>query len=346
MERVRIGVMSAANIGRKVVIPSILTAANAELAAIASTSDAGERFLRETALTTHDGRPLREAMRLHSSYADLLADPDVDAVYIPLPNHLHAEWSKRAADAGKHVLCEKPAAIDAGETVDMIDHCTARGVVWMEAFMYRFHPQWEIVRRLVGEGAIGELRAVVAVFTFTVRDPKNIRRVPEYGGGSLYDVGAYCVSVSRWMFGGPPVSVMGTSARSPEGVDEEFRGLLDFGAGRSALILSSLSQPYRHHVRLLGTEGDITVPEAFVVRSDGVRVIRTDAAGNDEVHTAAGADEYRLEVEDFADCVRTGRAPQVVSHADTIANMRTIDALYESAREGTAVPLDHPSRSD
>ena len=339
MDRVRIGVVSAANIGRKVVIPSILTAANAELVALASTSDAGERFLHETTLTTRHGRPLREAVRLHTSYADLLADPDVDAVYIPLPNHLHAEWSKRAADAGKHVLCEKPAALDAAETTDMIDHCTARGVVWMEAFMYRFHPQWETVRRLVREGAVGELRSVVAVFTFTVRDPANIRRVPEYGGGSLYDVGAYCVNVSRWMFGRSPVSVSGTSHRSPEGVDEEFRGLLDFGSGASALILSSLSQPYRHHVRLLGTEGDVTVPQAFVLRSDEVSVIRTHADGRDEVVPVTGADEYRLEVEDFADCVLHARAPEVVSHADTLANMRTIDALYASARDGSAVRL-------
>ena len=340
MERVRIGVVSAANIGRRVVIPSILRARNAELVAIASSSDGGERFLRETELETGDGRPLRDAVRLHAGYADLLADPDVDAVYIPLPNHLHAEWSKRAADAGKHVLCEKPAALDAAETADMIDHCTAAGVVWMEAFMYRFHPQWRTVRRLLDEGVIGELRSVIAVFTFTVRDPKNVRRVPEYGGGSLYDVGAYCVNVSRWMFGRPPVSVSGSSLRSAEGVDEDFRGVLDFGGGGSALILSSLSQPYRHHVRLLGTDGDITVPRAFVVRPDEeVSVIHTDADGRDEAHAVEAADEYRLEVEDFADCVRSGRAPAVVSHEDTLANMRTIDALHASAASGAAVRL-------
>jgi predicted dehydrogenase len=341
VEHVRVGVMSAANIGRKVVIPSILRARNAELVALASTSDAGDRFLRETRLKTRDGRPLRDAVRLHGSYADLLADSDVDAVYIPLPNHLHADWSKRAADAGKHVLCEKPAALNAAETADMIDHCDGRGVVWMEAFMYRFHPQWRTVRRLIDAGAIGDLRAVVAVFTFTVRNPANIRRVPEYGGGSLYDVGAYCVNVSRWMFGRAPVSVSGSSVRSAEGVDEEFRGLLDFGGGGSALILSSLSQPYRHHVRLLGTEGEVAIPRAFVLRPDEpVTVIHTDADGQAEAHAVEAEDEYRLEVEDFADCVLAGRAPQVVSHADTLANMRTIDALYASAASGTAVALE------
>jgi D-xylose 1-dehydrogenase (NADP+, D-xylono-1,5-lactone-forming) len=341
VDRVRIGVVGAANIGRKVVIPAILRARNAELVALASSSDAGARFLRDTGLAAADGRPLRDAVRLHRAYAGLLADPDVDAVYIPLPNHLHAEWSARAADAGKHVLCEKPAALDAAQTAAMIDHCTSRGVVWMEAFMYRFHPQWQIVRRLLDEGAIGELRAVVAVFTFTVRDPGNVRRVPEYGGGSLYDVGSYCVNVSRWMFGRPPVSVSGSSVRSPEGVDEEFRGLLDFGAGGSALILSSLSQPYRHHVRLLGSEGDITVPRAFVLRPDDeVRVIHADADGREQAHPVAAADEYRLEIEDFADCVLRGRAPEVVSHVDTLANMRTIDALHASAAAGAAVALE------
>ena len=335
MDHVRIGVMGAANIGRRVVIPSILRARNAELVALASSSDAGERFLGETDLQTRAGRSLREAVRLHRSYADLLADPDVDAVYIPLPNHLHAEWSKRAGDAGKHVLCEKPAALNAAQTADMIDHCTGRGVVWMEAFMYRFHPQWRTVRRLLEEGAIGDLRAVVAVFTFTVHDTKNVRRVPEYGGGSLYDVGAYCINVSRWMFGRPPVAVSGSALRSAEGVDEDFRGMLDFGDGGSALILSSLAQPYRHHVRLLGTEGDITIPQAFVIPADArVQVILTDAAGRDEVHAIEAADEYQLEVEDFADCVLSGRAPQVVSHADTLANMRTIDALYAAAASG------------
>ena len=139
MAKVRFGVVSAANIGRRVVIPAIDRAENAELVAIGSSSDAGAAFLRETGL----------AVRLHGSYDELLADPEVDAVYIPLPNHLHSEWSKRAADAGKHVLCEKPAALNAAETADMIEHCVARGVVWMEAFMYRYHPQWATVRRLL-----------------------------------------------------------------------------------------------------------------------------------------------------------------------------------------------------
>jgi predicted dehydrogenase len=321
--------MSAANIGRRVVIPAILAAENAELVAVGSSSDAGADFLRETGL----------AVRLHGSYDELLADPEVDAVYIPLPNHLHAAWSKRAADAGKHVLCEKPAALDAAETAAMIEHCVARGVVWMEAFMYRYHPQWATVRRLLDEGAVGELRTVRSVFTFTVRDPANIRRRPEYGGGSLYDVGSYCVNVARWMFRRPPAAVTGISQPSPEGVDEDFLGILDFGSGRSAQFVSSLSQPYRHDVQLLGTDGTITVPQAFVVRTDDVAIEVIDTHGAARSVAVGGDDEYRLEVEDFARCVLEGTQPEVVSHEDTLWNMRTIDALYASAAGARAVRL-------
>ena len=334
----RIGVLGAANIARKVVIPSILRAQDVELVAIGSSSERASDFLGETDLRTRDGRPLAEAVRA-CSYEELLAASDVDAVYIPLPNNLHAEWSTRAADAGKHVLCEKPAARTRAEAETMIEHCVARGVVWMEAFMYRYHPQWAAVRKLLDEGAVGDLRTVRSVFTFTVRDPQNIRRRPELGGGSLYDVGAYCVNVARWMFDSPPVAVAGISQPSPEGVDEDFLGVLDFGSGRSAQFISSLSQPYRHHVQLLGTEGTITVPQAFVLRSDDVAIEHTDADGESRSITVAGDDEYRLEIEDFARCVLEGRQPEVVSHEDTLWNMRTIDALYAAAREGRTVRL-------
>jgi xylose dehydrogenase (NAD/NADP) len=333
----RIGVLGAANIARKVVIPSILRADGVELVAIGSESSLGGEFVVELQ-GTHAGQLLRDAVRV-CSYDELLADPGVDAVYIPLPNHLHAEWSTRASDAGKHVLCEKPAARTAAEAEQMIEHCVSRGVVWMEAFMYRFHPQWPLVFQRLAGGAIGDLRTVRSVFTFTVRDARNIRRRPEVGGGSLYDVGAYCVNVSRWVVGRAPDAVSGRMQLSPEGVDEEFQGLLDFGDGRTALINSSLSQPYRHEVELLGTDGRILVPTAFVNSSDPLWFEVEDAEGGRKRVETPGDDEYRLELEDFAACVRAGRQPEVVSHADTLDNMRTIDALYESARTGRVVAL-------
>ena len=329
MTALRIGVLGAANIARKVVIPAILRADGVELVAIGSESGRGAEFVVEAGLT---------GVRA-CTYAELLADPEVDAVYIPLPNHLHAEWSMRAADAGKHALCEKPAARTAAEAAEMIDHCTARGVVWMEAFMYRFHPQWQLVFERLRAGTIGELRAVRSLFTFTVRDPQNIRHRPEAGGGSLYDVGYYCVNAARWLVGREPVAVTARMHLSPEGVDDEFHGILDFGSGQSAQIASSFCQPYRHEVELLGTEGRILVPTAFVNRSDPLSFEVEDADGNRERVDIPGDDEYRLEVEYFATCVRAGRPPEVVSHADTLGNMKTIDALYESARSGRAVDL-------
>src|SRR3954469_9342387 len=335
----RMGVLSAANIARKVVIPSILRADGVELVAIGSGSDLGRTFVAETELTQRDGRPVRDTVRA-CSYDELIAAGDVDALYIALPNQLHAEWSRKAADAGKHVLCEKPATPTRAETEAMIEHCTGRGIVWMEAFMYRFHPQWTPIFERLRGGAIGDLRTVRSVFTFTVRDPQNIRRRPDAGGGSLYDVGAYCVNVSRWVLGRAPLAVSGRMQLSPEGVDEEFQGLLDFGGGQTALINSSLSQPYRHEVELLGTEGRILVPTAFVNRSDPLWFEIEDASGKRERVDTPGDDEYRLEIEDFAACVREGRQPEVVSHVDTLENMRTIDALYESARGGLVVELD------
>jgi D-xylose 1-dehydrogenase (NADP+, D-xylono-1,5-lactone-forming) len=335
---VRIGVLGAANIARKVVIPSILRAEGVELAAIASESTRAADFLEQTELRTRDGAALRDVVRT-CSYEELLADDSVDAVYIPLPNHLHAPWSKRAADAGKHVLCEKPAARTRAEAEDAIEHCVAAGVVWMEAFMYRFHPQWQLVLERLRAGSIGELRLVRSIFTFTVQNPENVRRQLEIGGGSLYDVGYYCVNASRWAMEAEPVSVSASMSLGPEGIDEEFSGLLDFGGGRLAQIASSFTQPYRHEVELLGTAGRIRVPAAFVNGSDPVLVELEDAAGGWERIEVPGDDEYRLEVEDFAACVGAGRQPHVVSHEDTLANMAAIDALYEAARSGRRVEL-------
>jgi predicted dehydrogenase len=321
---VRIGVLGAANIARKVVIPSILSADGVELVAIGSESSKAADFIAEAGLT--DVRAC--------SYEELLAADDVEAVYIPLPNHLHAPWSKRAAEAGKHVLCEKPAARTRAEAEDAIEHCVSRGVIWMEAFMYRFHPQWRLVFDHLQGGAIGELRHASSVFTFTVTSSENVRRQADIGGGCLYDVGYYCVNAVRWTMGAEPVAVSATMNVAAEGIDEEFTGLLEFGDGRTASIHSAFTQPYRHEVELLGTSGRIRIPTAFVNRSDPLTI----EVEGERVETP-GDDEYRLEVEDFARCVAAGRQPEVVSHEDTLANMAAIDALYEAARTGKRVTL-------
>jgi predicted dehydrogenase len=322
------GVLGAANIARKVVIPSMLRAESVELVAIGSESSRAADFIAEARL---DG--VRAC-----SYEELIAADDVDAVYIPLPNHLHAPWSKRAADAGKHVLCEKPAARTRAEAEDAIEHCVSRGVIWMEAFMYRFHPQWRVVFERLRSGVIGDLRHVRTAFTFTVTSSENVRRQADIGGGCLYDVGYYCVNAARWTMGAEPVAVSAAQRVAAEGIDEEFSGLLEFGDGRTASIHSAFTQPYRHEVELLGTAGRIRIPTAFVNRSDPLTIEVESADGWQTVETP-GDDEYRLEVEDFARCVRDGRQPEIVPHADTLANMATIDALYEAARTHRRVEL-------
>lgn len=204
--------------------------------------------------------------------------------------------------------------------------------------MYRFHPQYEVVQQWIQSGLIGDVKSVQSMFTFTVRDAANIRRVSQYGGGSLYDVGAYCVNVSNFIYGRSPISVSGIQSISQEGVDEDFSAVMDFGDGQTALLYSSLAQPYRHQVKICGTEGSILVPTAFVPGTEDVEVV-IDAPSKKETVRVAGCDEYTREVEYFADCVLNGSAPSRMSHETTLDNMKTIDALYRAARTGTVVHL-------
>lgn len=338
MTKLRLGILSAANIARKALIPAALISESVEVVAIASRSDVGKKFLDETDLRTREGQPLRETVKLFDSYEDMLASNDVDAVYIGLPNHLHMEWSMKAADAGKHVLCEKPAALDADQTRAIIEHCEKRGVVWMEAFMYRFHPQYEQVRKWLDAGAIGEIRTVRSMFAFKMNDLSNVRWVPDYGGGSLYDVGSYCVNVSQFLLQKNPQSVMGTMVLSDSGVDEDFIGLMDYGHRQTALFHSSFAQAGMNEVEVFGTKGSIHIAKSFVPGdSDATVLLRTGET--EESVIVPGRNQYQRQVDAFASYVSEGRRPDVMSHEDTYANMRTIDALYQSAREQKAVRL-------
>src|SRR5215510_5780357 len=204
-ERLRFGVLGCASIATRKVIPAITGSQRCEVVAIAS-RDAG----RASAAAADLG-----VARHHGSYEDLLADPDVEAVYIPLPNHLHAAWTLRAAEAGKHVLCEKPLALDTAEVAEMIDGCWRAGVVLMEAFMYRVHPLWTRTYELVNAGSIGELQAIQAFFSYRNLDPENIRNIAEYGGGALMDIGCYMINVARWLFAGEPSDVLGAVRFDP-----------------------------------------------------------------------------------------------------------------------------------
>ncbi|MGZ5290683.1 MAG: Gfo/Idh/MocA family protein [Actinomycetota bacterium] len=319
----RWGIVSTADIGMRKVIPGIRTAARCEVVAIASRDLArAEAAASELAIG-----------RAHGSYEDLLADPDVDAVYIPLPNHLHAEWTIAAARAGKHVLCEKPLAMTAADAERMIEACQAEGVHLMEAFMYRLHPTWEAVRELVASGRIGELRAVQSWFSYFNDDPANIRNIPEAGGGALYDIGCYSVSLSRMLFGREPVRIQGSVTRDPDmGIDVLTSGILDFPGGVATFTCSIRAEPDQR-VYVYGTRGWISVeipfnippdlPTRVFVTSGGEPPVRPDT----EVLTFEPADPYAVQAERFAATVLDG-APVPIPPGDAVGNLRVIEELF------------------
>ncbi|MGZ8596010.1 MAG: Gfo/Idh/MocA family protein [Actinomycetota bacterium] len=319
----RWGIVSTADIGMRKVIPGIRAAARCEVVAIASRDLArAEAAASELAIG-----------RAHGSYEDLLADPDVDAVYIPLPNHLHAEWTIAAARAGKHVLCEKPLAMTAADAERMIEACQAEGVHLMEAFMYRLHPTWEAVRELVASGRIGELRAVQSWFSYFNDDPANIRNIPEAGGGALYDIGCYSVSLSRMLFGREPVRIQGSVTRDPDmGIDVLTSGILDFPGGVATFTCSIRAEPDQR-VYVYGTRGWISVeipfnippdlPTRVFVTSGGEPPVRPDT----EVLTFEPADPYAVQAERFAAAVLDG-APVPIPPGDAVGNLRVIEELF------------------
>lgn len=322
MDTIRWGVLGVANIGERAVIPAIQRSRNGRLVAIASrdaprAQDAARRL----------GIP-----RAHGSYEALVVDPEVQAVYIPLPNSLHHRWTIRAAEAGKHVLCEKPLAPSAAECAEMIDACRQHGVTLMEAFMYRFHPRTERVAQLAADGSLGEIRLVRAAFTFQIRNPdRNIRLRPELGGGALYDVGCYTVNVSRMILG-EPERVYAQGHVGAYGVDEQLGAVLDFGGGRMALIDCGVMLPGRQEYEVVGTKGRLGVPTAFLPGTADAE-IHVWKGTDSNVVTIPGMDEYQGMVERFGDALLAG-APPPLPPVDAVRNLRVIEALLGSLRSG------------
>jgi len=322
----RWGTLSTANIGRWAVNPAIQASSNGRLMAVASRDEATARaFAGEHGIPVH-----------HGSYEALIADPDIDALYIPLPNSMHREWSIRAAEAGKHVLCEKPLALTQSECADMEAAARANGVKLMEAFMYRFHPRTQRVRDLISEGVIGDLRTIRSAFTFRLTKPGNIRMDATLGGGALMDVGCYCVNVSRTMVGAEPVEVQATANWAPTGVDAELAGTLRFEDGVIAQFDCALTMERREFYEVAGTDGHLTVPDSYLPGTDDVVISEHHGRAEPVAHPIPGDDEYRLMVEHFADCALHDR-PVRYPPAEAGLNMRVIEALYRSAREGGSV---------
>ena len=319
----RWGILSTANIGRAAVIPAIHASRNGDVVAVASREpERAEAFASANDIPRHFG-----------SYEALLDAEDVDALYIPLPNSLHREWTIAACAAGKHVLCEKPLALDAAECQEMEDAAREHGVTLMEAFMYRFHPRTERVLELLRGGALGELRAIQASFSFRLTKPDNIRLQPELGGGSLMDVGCYCVNVARTLAGREPVEVQAFAGWADTGVDAEMAGSLRFDGGLVAQFDSALTLERRERYAAAGPDGHVVVESAFLPGTGETVIEEHHGRGESVMHSVPGADEYQLMVEHFADCVLKNETPRY-SAAEAAANMRAIEALYRSARAG------------
>lgn len=328
-DKVRWGILGCAAIAEKAFIPAVRASRNGVLQGIAARDP-------ERARTWKDRFGFSAS---YPSYRELVEDPSIDAVYNPLPNHLHAEWSIRALKAGKHVLCEKPLAMNAAEARAMIHAAEESRTLLMEGFMYKFHPQIEKALALVRSGDIGGVRSVHSSFTFRFeRDPGNYRWRPEMGGGSLYDVGCYTLSASRLVMGAEPLSVTARARVEPAtGVDMTAAVLLEFPGGRFALCESSFEAHFQSRLLVVGDEGTLELSRAFSAKDFDVEMAVT-RKGRTELVLVPKADMFLRMVDHFNDAV-AGRTSLLYPPEDGYANMRVLDACFESIRTGRAVAL-------
>ena len=325
---VRWGVLSTAKIGLEKVIPAMQRGPSCEVVAIASRSS--ERA-REAAAKLG-------ISRAYGSYDELLADPGVEAVYNPLPNHLHVPLSARAADAGKHVLCEKPLALTADEASELIRARDRTGVIIQEAFMVRYHPQWLRARDLVRSGEVGDLRAVQGFFSYNNQDPANIRNISWMGGGGLYDIGCYPITAARFLFEAEPLRVAGLVERDPRwGVDRLTSGMLEFPSGHATFTCSTQVTPYQR-IQAVGTKKRIEIEIPFNAPVDRpCRIFLDDGSvlGNsgNVTEELEVTDQYTAQGEVVSKAIRTGKALEFPLE-DSVRGMRVIDALFRAADSG------------
>lgn len=328
-QKLRIGVLGAAGIARAAVVPAIQASRNATLVAIASRNPAKADWARQAGIPVVHG------------YDELLRRDDIDAVYIPLPNHEHASWTCRAADAGKAVLCEKPIALDAKEAAEVVAYCSRRNIILMEGFMYRFHPQHARALALIEGGAIGdviEVQAHLSVDLMSPADPTNVRFDSAMGGGALLDMGCYTVHIARSVFGCEPTSVLARWTIDPTfGVDTDTAAILEFPGERIASISCSFRANGQGIYRVVGRKGVIDMPRGIILglgsRVPEAVVAVTDPDGNRREDLIPAVDHYRLMVEHFAEVVLDG-IPLARSGNDAVQNMRVLDAIAVSARDG------------
>ncbi|MFN0192519.1 MAG: Gfo/Idh/MocA family protein [Aestuariivirga sp.] len=322
MKPVKWGVVSTANIGVAKVIPGMLKSSLLEVAAIASRDLAtGEKAAKRLGIP-----------KAYGSYEELLADPEIEAIYNPLPNHLHVPITLTAAKAGKHVLCEKPIAMTAKEAEKL--KRLPKGIMVAEAFMVRHHPQWIAARELARSGALGELRAIQVFFSYYNDDPANVRNMADIGGGGLLDIGCYPITVSRFIFDGDPSRVVALVDRDPKfKTDRTLSGLADFGKGRQlSFTVSTQAAPYQR-VNILGTKGRVEIMIPFNAPQDRITryAVHIENPARHENIEVPVADQYQLQAEAFSRAIR-GEEPLGWGTADAIMNMKIIDAFFRSEK--------------
>jgi predicted dehydrogenase len=330
---VRWGVLGASRFALNVSLPGMKRGPLTQIAALASRDvDKARAAAKSLGIPTAYG-----------SYEELLADPNIDAIYNPLPNHMHVEWTARAARAGKHVLCEKPIALGAAEAETLVAVQRETGKLIAEAFMIRNHPQWQQAKAWLQAGRIGDLVSVQTAFSYFNRDAKNIRNKKDVGGGALYDIGCYAVNTSRYLFGREPVRAIAVIERDPDfGTDRLTSGVLDFGGAHLTFTVSTQAVPYQR-VNAFGTKGRIEIEIPFNAPADRpCRIFLDDGSklggASAEMTSLPVADQYHLQSEAFSRAIRAG-GPVENSIEVAIGNTRAIDALFRSADSGRWEPI-------
>lgn len=330
MRKLRWGVLSTAKIGREKVIPALQKSTHNQVLAICS-RDA------QSARTVADGLGIERA---YGTYEELLADPDVDAIYNPLPNHLHVDWSIKALQAGKHVLCEKPLGLNTADAQRLVDAANAHPQLKvMEAFMYRFHPQWQLAKQLVDEGRIGKLYAVHSHFSYNNREPNNIRNKADWGGGALLDIGCYSISLSRWLFNEEPTQVLGQITPLPgEEVDCLTSAIMEFSAGSASFTAATKVEPIQY-AEAIGDEGSLYIERPFYNdSSEPVQRVRITRSRVQEIIEVPDHNHYGAMGDAFALSIFNNN-PVPTPLSDAINNMRVVDAIFNSAAERKWVSL-------
>ncbi len=322
MSKVRWGVLSTANIGLEKVLPAMQRGEYCAITAIASRS-----LEKAQAAAARLGIP-----KAYGSYEELLADPDVDAIYNPMPNHLHVPWSIKTLQAGKHVLCEKPIALSAAEAQELADAARQHPKLkLMEAFMYRHHPQWRRAKQIVDGGGIGQLRTIQSFFSYYNDDPANIRNQADIGGGGLMDIGCYNISLSRFIFGGEPRRICGIVEFDPQlNTDRLASGILDFGRGTATFTCSTQLTPYQR-VNIYGTTGRVEIEIPFNAPPDRPTKMWHQHEGTIDEIVFDVCDQYTLQGDLLSQAILNDTAvPTPIE--DAVANMRVIDAVFQSGK--------------